>query len=110
VTAPNFCANFTRFHAAAGNTATPATAIAAAAQSLRPRSDQVEHPHKRQLSHQLPHIRSPISFKYRLELRWPPQDVGTAVLEVRMTGDLVLMTKKSHPATYFTSRGETDIK
>jgi hypothetical protein len=40
--------------------------------------------------------------EHESELQWPAQDVGTAVLEVRMTGDFVLMTKKSYPAAYVT--------
>jgi len=47
-------------------------------------------------------LQSPVSFKYRLDMRWPAQDVGTAILEARMTGDLVLMSKRVYPATYVT--------
>jgi hypothetical protein len=58
-----------------------------------------------------PATRSPVAFKFRLdELRWPPQDVGTAIIEVRMTGDLVLMTKKAYPTTFITSRGEIEAQ
>jgi LysM repeat protein len=63
------------------------------------------------LSSRLPATKSPIAFKYRLDdLRWPPQDCGTAIVEIRMTGDLVLMTKKAYPATYVTSRGEIELQ
>jgi hypothetical protein len=34
--------------------------------------------------------------------------MATTNLEVRMTGDLVLMSKKSYPATYVTSRHEIE--
>lgn len=55
--------------------------------------------------------RSPVAFKFRLDdLRWPPQDVGTAIIEIRMTGDVVLMTKKAYPATFITSRGELELQ
>lgn len=55
--------------------------------------------------------RSPVAFKFRLDdLRWPPQDVGTAIVEVRMTGDVLLMTKKAYPATFITSRGEVEVQ
>jgi hypothetical protein len=55
--------------------------------------------------------RSPLAFKFRLDdLRWPPQDVGTAIVEIRMTGDVVLMTKKAYPATFITSRGELELQ
>jgi hypothetical protein len=64
--------------------------------------------HKRSLSENLKSLRSPVSFKYRLDLRWPAQDVGTAVLEVRMTGDFVLMSQKKYPATYLTLKPEIE--
>lgn len=54
---------------------------------------------------------SKVSFKYRgKDLRWPPQDVGTAIIEVRMTGDVLLMTKQAYPATFITSRGEVELQ
>jgi hypothetical protein len=65
-------------------------------------------PHQRSLSERLHRLRTPLSYKYRLDARWPAEDVGTAILEVRMTGDLVLMSKKSYPATYVTSRNEIE--
>jgi hypothetical protein len=63
------------------------------------------------LSSRLPAVQSPISFKYRLEdLKWPPYDAGAAIVEVRMTGDVVLTTKKAYPALYVTSRGELEAQ
>lgn len=63
------------------------------------------------MSKQLPAVQSPISFKYRLDdLRWPPVDVGAAIIEVRMTGDILLMTKRAYPALYVTSRGEIELQ
>jgi hypothetical protein len=61
------------------------------------------------LSGKLPATQSPIAFKFRLEdLRWPPVDAGTAIIETRMTGDILFMTKKAYPVTYVTSRGELE--
>jgi hypothetical protein len=92
-------------HLAAAAPATPTNAPASVSDQSRP---PALPPHRRTLSDYLQHVRSPLSFKYRLDMRWPPQNVGTAVLEVRMTGDFVLMTKKSYPATYATNRGEIE--
>jgi hypothetical protein len=60
------------------------------------------------LSEQSRTIQTPMAFKYRLDTRWPPQDVGTAIVEVRMTGDILLMSKRSYPATFITNRGEVE--
>jgi hypothetical protein len=63
------------------------------------------------LSGKLPATQSPIAFKFRLEdLRWPPVDAGTAIIETRMTGDILFMTKKAYPVTYVTSRGELELQ
>jgi hypothetical protein len=63
------------------------------------------------LSERLETEKSPIAFKYKLDdLRWPPRDVGNAIIEVRMTGDVLLMTKKQYPVTYVTSRGELELQ
>jgi hypothetical protein len=53
---------------------------------------------------------SPVAFKFRLDddVSWAPQDVGTAILIVRMTGDVLLMTQKAQPITYVTSRLELE--
>ncbi len=54
---------------------------------------------------------SPIAVKYKLDdMRWPPRDIGNAIIEVRMTGDVILMTKKQYPVTYVTSRGELELQ
>lgn len=92
------------------DTAAPATPVASGdASTIATTSKKPESlPHKRALSDHLQRLRSPLSFKYRLDLRWPAQDVGTATLEVRMTGDLVLMTQRLYPATYGTNRGEIE--
>ena len=59
----------------------------------------------------LPNESSPIALKYKLDdIKFPPRDVGTAIIEVRMTGDVILMTKKQYPVTYVTSRGEIELQ
>jgi hypothetical protein len=79
------------------------TRPSAGGQAEKPKpSTQGTPSHKRQLSDEVKQLRSPLSFKYRLDLRWPAQDVGTAILEVRLTGDFVLMSQKTYPATYVT--------
>jgi hypothetical protein len=56
-----------------------------------------------------PHL--PGFFKFRLDdLAWPAQDVGAAIVEMRMTGDVLLMSKKTYPATFITSRGEVEVQ
>jgi hypothetical protein len=63
------------------------------------------------LSERLQIETSPIAFKYKLDdLRWPAQDVGTAIIEVKMTGDVLLMTKKQYPVVYVTSRREIELQ
>jgi hypothetical protein len=65
----------------------------------------------RTLSERIETETSPIALKYKLDdLRWPARDVGTAIIEVRMTGDVLLMTKKQYPVTYVTSRGELELQ
>jgi hypothetical protein len=89
------------------DTAAPSVPMAISAHALKPRSHELDPlPHKRKLSDRVHQLRSPLSFKCRLDMRWPAQDVGTAVLEVRMRGDFVLMTKKAYPATFATNRRE----
>ena len=80
-----------------------------------PQSDQVpSRPSGRgggSLSERLPTETSPIAIKYKLDdIKFPPRDVGTALIEVRMTGDVILMTKKQYPVTYVTSRGELELQ
>ena len=61
------------------------------------------------LSRELRKIDSPGSLKYRLDdIRLPPIDVGTAIIEYRMSGDVLLRSSKSYPATYVTSRNEIE--
>lgn len=63
------------------------------------------------LSRQLPGVTSPISFKYKLDdIKFPPIVRPGVLLEMRMTGDVLLMSKKSYPALYVTSRGEVELQ
>ena len=60
------------------------------------------------LSEQARRLQSPVAFKHSLDLRWPPMDVGTAIVEMKMTGDAVLMSKRSYPVTFITGRGQVE--
>lgn len=63
------------------------------------------------LSRQLPEVRSPISIKYRLDdLKFPPIVRPGVIMEVRMTGDILLMTQKTYPAVYVTQRREVELQ
>lgn len=63
------------------------------------------------LGSRLPQIQSPVSFKYRLDdIRLPPFDTPTALIEMRMTGDVLLMSRKAYPALYVTSRRELEAQ
>lgn len=63
------------------------------------------------LSRQLPNIESPVSFKYRLDdIRLPPIHTPTALIEFRMSGDVLLMSRKAYPALYVTSRQEIEAQ
>ncbi len=63
------------------------------------------------LSRQLPSLHSPISIKFKLDdLRMPPLVQPGLIMEVRMTGEVVLMTKKSYPALYVTNRRELELQ
>src|SRR5260370_5503607 len=63
------------------------------------------------LERELPRIESPISLKYRLDdITFPPVDTPTAVIEYKITGDIVLMSQKKYPATYVTNRREIEAQ
>lgn len=63
------------------------------------------------LAAQLPQIESPIAIKYKLDdIILPPFDTPVAIIEFRMQGDVVMMTKKRHPALYVTSRNEIEAQ
>jgi LysM repeat protein len=60
------------------------------------------------LSEQSRRLQSPVAFKHSLDLRWPPMDVGTAIIETKMTGDVLLMSKGSHPVTFINGNGAVE--
>ena len=63
------------------------------------------------LSRQLPSVESPISLKYRLDdIKFPPIDTPAALIEMRMTGDVLLMTQRRYPAIYVTQRREIELQ
>jgi nucleoid-associated protein YgaU len=63
------------------------------------------------LSRELPQIESPISIKYRLDdLLFPPIVQPGAIMEMHMTGDVLLMTKSVYPAVYVTQRREIEMQ
>ncbi|MEO8057196.1 MAG: LysM peptidoglycan-binding domain-containing protein [Burkholderiales bacterium] len=67
--------------------------------------------HQGPLLQQLPNVESPISFKYRLDdFRAPPIETPAARIEFRMTGDVVMMSRKAYPALYVTSRQEIEAQ
>jgi hypothetical protein len=54
---------------------------------------------------------SPISIKYRLDdLTFPPIIQPGVIMEIRMTGDILLMSKKAYPAVYVTQRREIEAQ
>jgi hypothetical protein len=66
---------------------------------------------ERSLQRDLPDIQSPISIKFRLDdLKFPPMVQPGLVMEVRMTGDVVLTSRKGYPAAYVTQRRELEIQ
>jgi hypothetical protein len=89
--------------------ATPSISPAAAAPGRAPLSAQPERgPNPRatgKLTDELKHVASPISIKYRLDdLRFPPITQPGVTMEMRMTGDVLIMTQRTYPAVYVTQR------
>jgi hypothetical protein len=65
----------------------------------------------RSLSDELKEVSSPISIKYRLDdVRLPPIIQPGYTLEVRMTGDVLLMSQRTYPALYVTQRQEIEAQ
>jgi hypothetical protein len=63
------------------------------------------------LSEELKRIASPVSLKYRLDdLKFPPIVQPGVTLEMRMTGDVLLMTQRTYPALYVTQRKEIEAQ
>jgi LysM repeat protein len=56
-------------------------------------------------------IESPISVKYRLDdLKFLPMVLPGGVVEMKMTGDVIVTSKKTYPATYVTQRHEIETQ
>ncbi|WP_337270086.1 LysM peptidoglycan-binding domain-containing protein [Oryzifoliimicrobium ureilyticus] len=57
------------------------------------------------LSRQLPHVKSPVVFKYKLDdIKFPPIAQPGVIIEMKMTGSVLLSTKENYPAIYVTQR------
>jgi hypothetical protein len=63
------------------------------------------------LADELKNIASPLSIKYRLDdLRFPRVVQSGVVVELRMTGDVLLMSQRVYPALYVTERQEIEAQ
>lgn len=63
------------------------------------------------LSAQLPKTESPISIKYNLEdMKFPPIVKPGMTMEIKMTGSVVVMSKKKYPSLYVTKRRELEMQ
>jgi hypothetical protein len=61
------------------------------------------------LRDQLSRLKIPLIFRFRLgEHSWPPQDIGTAVIRVVMSGEVLLKTKESYSANVVVSGGDIE--
>lgn len=70
---------------------------------------KIPSPLKVRLEKQLEDIHSPISLKYRLEdVRFPAIDTPEALIEIRLTGDILLTTQQGFTTLYVTSRKEIE--
>lgn len=98
-------------------TGAPQQPLSGSGQPLRsspqpaPAAGGSRRPDEGPLSRDLPQIESPISIKYRLDdLKFPPIVQPGVIMEMRMTGDVILMTKKTYPALYVTQRREIEAQ
>jgi hypothetical protein len=63
------------------------------------------------LGDQLRHLKFPLMFRFRLgEYSWPPQDIGTAVIQVKLSGEVLLKSKDSYPATLVVSTEDLEAQ
>ena len=63
------------------------------------------------LQQQLTKIKSPIAMQYNLtDIVLPPMVTPNAVVEVKMTGNVLLTSKQSLPITYVANKGELESK
>jgi hypothetical protein len=51
-----------------------------------------------------------MTLRTRARFAWPPQDVGAAIVQLKMTGDLVLMTKRAYPIANINQRAELEAQ
>jgi LysM domain-containing protein len=94
-----------------GSAPAPASGHGPAGAVLTAPSSNPKVPGGGPLSRQLPHAQSPISIKYRLDdIKFPPIVQPGLIMEVRMTGDVLLMTQKAYPAVYVTQRRELEFQ
>ncbi|MBP1853321.1 LysM peptidoglycan-binding domain-containing protein [Rhizobium halophytocola] len=57
------------------------------------------------LTRQLPEIKSPVVFKYKLDdIKFPPVAQPGVIIEMKMMGSVLLSTKENYPAVYVTQR------
>ena len=98
--------------AAAAAKPSPPAAAAAAASPSRPSAQPLRAPDARSpvRTAPLPHIidiESPISIKYRLDdLKFPPFVQPGGIMEMKMTADVILTSRKTYPAASVTQRRE----
>ncbi len=63
------------------------------------------------LSDQLSRLRLPVAYKYELgELNWPVQNVGAATVRISMSGDVLLASKESYPASLVVAGGKLEAQ
>jgi len=85
-------------------------------QARLPQHARIHSPHSihaapPKLKDHLPHVSSPIAIKFRLgERAIPPIETPTATIEVRLAGDIVLMTDKRYSMTYVTGDGRIETQ
>ena len=61
------------------------------------------------LADQVQRLRIPVAYKFELgQLKWPPQTTPTATIRISMTGDVLLASQQSYPASYVVSGGKLE--
>lgn len=50
------------------------------------------------------------AYKHRTNITWPPQQVGNAIIQAQISGDVVLTRRMGYPAVYLTSRREIETQ
>jgi len=63
------------------------------------------------LKEQLPSIKSPMSFSYKLEdIKSPPIKLPNAIIEIKMQGNISLSSIESYPVNYVTNNKQLETK